>query len=300
MGEWRTDPEGRYQYRWWNGREWTDRVAHDGKVGVVPLSEGFTQADSQASAGTGGAPATTVTAPAQQADPPSRTVVDAEEVLSPTAGLTGLLAGGPTGLGDGRPTVVGQALVVDVAEPVLVRRGALVAAQGEVELAPESIRAKGFSSRGDLAMMWARGTGRVVLAAEARQVHIVEVTDAGLTVVAPHLLALGGDLARDVEPLPGGSWSAGEVVAMTLQGRGWVALSSHGTPLVLDVAAGPTLVDTAAALAWTNGMAVALADTFGDADYVGRGSGEPQQVSLSGTGLVIVQPSERAPAEAPR
>ena len=30
--EWRPDPSGRHQFRWWNGREWTEQVATDGVV----------------------------------------------------------------------------------------------------------------------------------------------------------------------------------------------------------------------------------------------------------------------------
>lgn len=285
MGEWRADPEGRYQYRWWD-EGWTDRVAHDGKVGVVPLTAPVEEAG-------------TVTHP----DPPAArpAVVDAEAALSPLAGLSGPLVGqGPTDLGNGPVVVVGQALSVDLAQPVLARRGAMVAVQGEAELSPEAVRSGGFSIRGDLAMMWARGEGRMVLAADGREVHLVHLTAASFTVVATHLLALGGDLERTVAPLPGGSISAGEVVAMTVSGTGWVALSSHGAPLTMDTAAAPTLVDAAAVLGWSAGLEATLVDAFAASDYVGRGSGEPQQIRLEGAGLVVVQPSEQAPAEAPR
>jgi Protein of unknown function (DUF2510) len=38
-GEWRADPTGRHQYRFWDGRAWTTHVADDGQVGDDPLDE---------------------------------------------------------------------------------------------------------------------------------------------------------------------------------------------------------------------------------------------------------------------
>ena len=36
-GEWHPDPTGRHQYRWWDGRQWTDQVADHGVMGVDPV-----------------------------------------------------------------------------------------------------------------------------------------------------------------------------------------------------------------------------------------------------------------------
>lgn len=38
-GEWRPDPGGRHQLRYWDGRVWTEHVADDGVVGVDPLAK---------------------------------------------------------------------------------------------------------------------------------------------------------------------------------------------------------------------------------------------------------------------
>ena len=34
---WLPDPEGRYEYRWWDGQSWTDQVSHQGQAGRAPL-----------------------------------------------------------------------------------------------------------------------------------------------------------------------------------------------------------------------------------------------------------------------
>src|SRR5665213_2995423 len=42
-GSWQPDPEGRYEYRWWDGQNWSDQVSHQGRVGAAPLSGAPTQ-----------------------------------------------------------------------------------------------------------------------------------------------------------------------------------------------------------------------------------------------------------------
>jgi hypothetical protein len=36
-GSWQPDPEGRYEFRWFDGQRWTDQVSHRGQVGRAPL-----------------------------------------------------------------------------------------------------------------------------------------------------------------------------------------------------------------------------------------------------------------------
>ena len=36
-GQWLPDPEGRYEYRWHDGQNWTDQVSHQGQLGRAPL-----------------------------------------------------------------------------------------------------------------------------------------------------------------------------------------------------------------------------------------------------------------------
>src|SRR5882757_8330116 len=36
-GSWQPDPEGRYEYRWWDGQSWTDQVSHQGQMSRSPL-----------------------------------------------------------------------------------------------------------------------------------------------------------------------------------------------------------------------------------------------------------------------
>nr|PZN24022.1 MAG: tellurium resistance protein [Mycolicibacterium hassiacum] len=40
---WRPDPEGRYDYRWWDGQQWTEHVSHQGQMLQAPLGGGGPQ-----------------------------------------------------------------------------------------------------------------------------------------------------------------------------------------------------------------------------------------------------------------
>ena len=35
-GEWRPDPSGQYEVRWWDGQQWTDQVGSGGQVFTAP------------------------------------------------------------------------------------------------------------------------------------------------------------------------------------------------------------------------------------------------------------------------
>ena len=37
QGSWQKDPEGRFEFRWWDGRNWTDQVSHQGQTGTAPM-----------------------------------------------------------------------------------------------------------------------------------------------------------------------------------------------------------------------------------------------------------------------
>lgn len=43
-GSWQSDPEGRYEYRWFDGQRWTDQVSHRSQVGRAPMGGGAPRA----------------------------------------------------------------------------------------------------------------------------------------------------------------------------------------------------------------------------------------------------------------
>jgi uncharacterized protein (AIM24 family) len=78
-------------------------------------------------------------------------------------------------------------------------------------------------------------------------------------------------------------------------GSGKLAITTRGTPVVLTVDA-PTFVDTHAVVAWSASLQTSIQSSgFKPMAMLGRSSGEAFQLAFSGSGFVIVQPSEEPP-----
>ena len=84
----------------------------------------------------------------------------------------------------------------------------------------------------------------------------------------------------------------GGLFNLSLQGTGWVAILSDGPPVLLNVATAPTFADAQAAITWSSGVTTGIKTDFKMKNLIGRGSGETVQMSFSGQGWVLVQPSE--------
>jgi hypothetical protein len=120
-GSWQPDPEGRYEYRWFDGQRWTDQVSHRGQVGRAPMGGG---APPQ-----GGAPQQV----APQAAPAGRPAGDG------FAGITGDLVDGRFSEKEAKPIANqnSKLLRVRLGEPFMARQGSMVAYQGNVDFSFE-------------------------------------------------------------------------------------------------------------------------------------------------------------------
>ncbi len=287
-GEWRPDPEGRYEYRWWDGEGWTDQVAHQGQVGVVPMGQGDAGA---------GAPA--ATAPSD----PSPAV---QPVAQPQAhgggtgfeGITGDLVDGRFSEKEATPIANqnSKMLRVRLGEPFMARQGAMVAYQGNVDFAYEGGGAsrciqKALTGEG-VPLMRVAGQGDVFLADTAADVHLLQLSNAGLSISGKNVLGFSAGLDWNIERVKGGSIATGGLFNTTLRGTGWVAITTDGPPVVLNTAEAPTFADTQAVVAWSANLQTSIASSFKASALIGRGSGELVQVAFQGQGFVIVQPSE--------
>src|SRR5690606_3855286 len=76
-----------------------------------------------------------------------------------------------------------------------------------------------------------------------------------------------------------------------IQGHGWVAVTTRGTPVVLSTDS-PTYVDSNAVVCWSANLQTSIASSFKLGNLIGRGSGEALQIGFAGQGWVVVQPSE--------
>jgi uncharacterized protein (AIM24 family) len=282
-GSWQPDPEGRYEYRWFDGQRWTDQVSHRGQVGRAPLGAG---APPQ-----GGAPQQV----APQAAPAGRPAGDG------FAGITGDLVDGRFSEKEAKPIANqnSKLLRVRLGEPFMARQGSMVAYQGNVDFSFEGGGAGRFIKKAltgeGLPLMRCQGQGDVFLAERAYDVHLLNLNNAGLSISGKNVLAFSSSLDWNIERVKGGSMVAGGLFNTTLRGTGWVALTTDGPPVVLNAAEAPTFADTNAVVAWSANLQTQLKTSFKAGALIGRGSGEALQVSFYGQGFVIVQPSEGIP-----
>lgn len=267
-GSWQPDPEGRYDYRWWDGQGWSDQVSHQGQAGRAPL---------------GAAPA-----PQQQT----------QSQDDGFAGISGDLVDGRFSEKEAKPIANqnGKLLRVRLGEPFMARQGSMVAYQGNVDFAFEGGGAGKFLKKAltgeGVALMRCQGQGDVFLAEQAHDVHVLELTNSGLSISGKNVLAFSTNLDSNIERVKGGSIATGGLFNTTLRGTGWVALTTDGPPVVLDATEAPTFADTNAVVAWSANLQTQLKTSFKAGALIGRGSGEALQVAFVGQGFVIVQPSE--------
>ena len=152
---------------------------------------------------------------------------------------------------------------------VMARQGSMVAYQGELDFAHQ-----GSGGMGRFLKKSLTGEGVPLMKVSGRNV-----------------LAFDSALSWDIKRVEGASMLAGGVFNTVFTGTGQVAITAHGTPVVLTVDA-PTYADMQAAVAWSSSLATSVRRTAGAGALIGRGSGEAFQLAFSGTGFVVVQASE--------
>ena len=280
-GSWQPDPEGRYEYRWWDGRNWTEQVSHQGQTGSAPMGS----APPQGGQGT----------PAQGAPQAASAAQSSGDGF---AGITGDLVDGRFSEKEAKPIANqnSKLLRVRLGEPFMARQGAMVAYQGNVDFSFEGGGAGKFLKKAltgeGLPLMRCQGQGDVFLAERAYDVHMLNLNNTGLSISGKNVLAFSSSLDWNIERVKGGSIATGGLFNTTLRGTGWVALTTDGPPVVLNAAEAPTFADTNAVVAWSAGLQTQLKTSFKAGALIGRGSGEALQVAFHGQGFVIVQPSE--------
>ena len=142
-------------------------------------------------------------------------------------------------------------------------------------------------------LMKVTGSGEVFLADQAQDIHLIYLEDDFITVNGRNLLAFDAGIDWDIKRVEGASGvMGGGLYNLALRGTGWVAILSDGPPVLLNVASAPTFADAQAAITWSSGVSTGIRTDFKMKNLVGRGSGETFQMSFSGQGWVLVQPSE--------
>jgi uncharacterized protein (AIM24 family) len=186
---------------------------------------------------------------------------------------------------------------------VLARQGSMVAFQGQMEFDYEGSGGigkfikKAVTGEG-VPLMRVKGQGLLFVANDADDIHLFYLENEGITVNGANILAYDSHLHSDIQRVQGGGMMAGGLFNTTLQGQGWVALTTHGTPVMLDPSRAPTFADGQSAVAWSTSLQTGVNKTFKAGALIGRGSGEAVQISYQGQGFVLIQASE-GPSVAP-
>ena len=179
----------------------------------------------------------------------------------------------------------------------LAKQGSMVAFQGQMDFDYEGSGSMGkflkkLMTSEDVSLMRVRGQGLLFLADNADDIHLFYLENEGITVNAANLLAFDSQLGWDIQRVQGAGIAAGGLFNPTVQGTGWVAITAHGTPVMLDASRAPTFADAQSAVCWSSGLHVGVNRTFKAGALIGRGSGEAMQLAFQGQGFVLVQASE--------
>ncbi|WP_280263130.1 AIM24 family protein [Nocardia abscessus] len=198
----------------------------------------------------------------------------------------------------------GKMIKVAVNGEVMARAGSMVAYQGDLQF--QALGAGGIGraiqqrlTGEGVPLMKVSGRGDLFVANGAADVHTIDLdgTD-GLTINGANVLAFDSSLRYDIRMVQGAAGFASNagLFNCVFTGRGRIAITTHGTPVVLDVDQ-PTYADPQAAVAWSSSLQTGIKrnDSFGLGRLMGRSTGEGMTLSFSGRGFVIVQPSELPP-----
>jgi uncharacterized protein (AIM24 family) len=181
---------------------------------------------------------------------------------------------------------------------IQAKAGSMVAYQGDVAF--EHAGSGGLSrmvkkavSGEGTTLMKMSGAGEVFLADTAQDIHLIYLENDAITVNGANLLAFDSGIDWDIKKVEGVSgFMGGGLFNTALQGTGWVAIISDGPPVLLNTGDAPTFADPAAAITWSSSLQTGIKTDIKLKNFIGRGSGESVQMSFTGQGWLLVQPSE--------
>jgi uncharacterized protein (AIM24 family) len=140
------------------------------------------------------------------------------------------------------------------------------------------------------------GSGDLFVAHNEAEIHLVYLEGDSLTINGINVLAFDSNLEWDIKMIHGmGHFTRAGWFNMVISGTGWVAMTSFGTPVVLQTSEAPTYADFDAVVAWTTNLKTDFKSSFNVKSVFGWGSGEAFQMSFEGDGMVVVQASEGRP-----
>ena len=197
----------------------------------------------------------------------------------------------------------GKTLKVRLMGDMLARQGAMVAYTGNVQFFREGAGLdrymKQWMTGEGVPLMRCSGQGDVYFAYLAKDVQLLYLNNEGITLNGSNVLAMESTLQWDIAMVQGATGVGHHgLYNVVIAGTGWVAMTSSGTPLVMQVFPGSsTYADPDAAIAWSTQLmvsvqaAVSMAAFFPGMAHADHG--ESWQMRFEGqSGFVVVQPAE--------
>ncbi len=186
-------------------------------------------------------------------------------------------------------------------QTVLIKKGAMVAYDGNIKFEREGLLSKGLNNLLKKAitgegttMMRASGSGRIYVADMAKKIRILYLENESINVNGNDILAHEQSLTFNIKMMKSvAGMMGGGLFQINLNGTGHVAITTHGDPLTLCVKPGsPVYTDPNATVAWSGNLTPSIKADVSMKTFIGRGSGESLQMKFEGEGWVIVQPYE--------
>jgi len=145
--------------------------------------------------------------------------------------------------------------------------------------------------------MKAEGTGHLYLADQGKDIQVLELDEGEtVTVNGNDILAFESKVEYSIGVIDSISGSSsGGLTNVYLEGPGYIAITTHGEPLVLTP---PVRTDPSATVAWS-GVSPGTHVNSSLSDMIGQSSDERRQLDFTGSeGFVVVQPyEERQPQQ---
>ena len=183
--------------------------------------------------------------------------------------------------------------------PVWARTGSMVAYQGDVRFQNKGAGGLGKMLKSAVTgegvdMMQCTGEGELFVADQASEIQVIYLENDAISVNGANVLAFSSSIEWDIHRIQArGAAMTGGLYNVALRGTGYVAITTKGEPVALDVASAPTFGDAQAVVLWTAGVTMDIrVDTGGLKSLVRGGTGETFQMAFGGQGYVLVQPSE--------
>ncbi len=183
--------------------------------------------------------------------------------------------------------------------PVWAKTGAMVAYQGDVRFENtgsgglDKLLKSKLTGEG-VKVMRCTGSGELFVADLASEIQLFYLENDMVSVNGNNVLAFSSSIEWDIHRVQArGAMMAGGLFNVSLRGTGYVAVTTKGDPVALDVGGSPTFADAQAVVLWTSGVSMDIrVDTGGLKSLVRGGTGEMLQMAFGGQGYVLVQPSE--------